>query len=84
MTFAQVLQPAIDMAENGFPIGERMAGAIAASKKLKKYPSSVKVYYPGGARRSRATSSRIPDLARTLRKLVEAEKANAAKAGTRR
>ena len=25
MTFAQVLQPAIDMAENGFPIGERMA-----------------------------------------------------------
>ena len=25
MTFAQVLQPAIEMAENGFPIGERMA-----------------------------------------------------------
>ena len=30
MTFAQVLQPAIDMAENGFPIGERMAGAKAS------------------------------------------------------
>src|ERR671939_1855365 len=29
MTFAQVLQPAIDIAENGFPIGERMAAAIA-------------------------------------------------------
>src|SRR6267154_925761 len=48
MTFAQVLQPAIEMAENGFPIGERMAGAIATSKKLKKYPTSVRVYFPGG------------------------------------
>ena len=36
MTFAQVLQPAIEMAEGGFPIGERMAGAIASSRKLKK------------------------------------------------
>src|SRR5438094_2744250 len=49
MTFAQVLQPAIEMAENGFPIGERMAGAIATSRKLKKYPTSMKVYFPGGA-----------------------------------
>src|SRR5690349_3995136 len=48
MTFADVLQPAIDVAENGFPIGERMAAAIATSKKLKKYPTSVKVYFPGG------------------------------------
>src|SRR5437773_3825976 len=48
MTFAQVLQPAIEMAEGGFPIGERMAGAIKGSRKLNKYPSSVKVYYPGG------------------------------------
>ena len=48
MTFAQVLQPAIETAENGFPIGERMAGAIAGSRKLKKYPTSVKVYFPGG------------------------------------
>src|SRR5438445_6408738 len=28
MSFAQVLQPAIEIAEGGFPIGERMAGAI--------------------------------------------------------
>src|SRR6266478_6397656 len=48
MTFAQVLQPAIEMAENGFPIGERMAGAIATTKKLRKYPTSVKIYFPGG------------------------------------
>src|SRR5436190_4293244 len=77
MTFAQVLQPAIEMAENGFPIGERMAGAIATSKKLKKYPSSVKVYFPGGAAPKPGDLFKNPDLARTLRKLVDAEKAAA-------
>jgi gamma-glutamyltranspeptidase/glutathione hydrolase len=79
MTFAQVLQPAIDVAENGFPIGERMAAAIATSKKLKKYPTSVKVYFPGGEAPKPGDVFRNPDLGRTLRKLVEAEKQNAGK-----
>jgi len=79
MSFAQVLQPAIETAENGFPIGERMAGAIASSRKLKKYPSSVKVYYPNGAPPKAGEIFRNPDLARTLHKLVDAEKENASK-----
>ena len=79
MTFAQVLQPAIDIAEYGFPIGERMASAIAGSRKLKKYPSSVKVYFPNGAAPKPGDIFRNPDLGRTLRKLVEAEKASASK-----
>jgi len=79
MSFAQVLQPAIETAENGFPIGERMAGAIATSRKLKKYPSSVKVYFPNGAAPKPGDVFRNPDLARTLRKLVDAEKENAAR-----
>src|SRR5438552_12062338 len=79
MNFAQVLQPAIDMAENGFPIGERMAAAIASSRKLKKYPTSMKVYFPGGQAPKAGDVFRNPDLARTLRKLVEAEKASASK-----
>ena len=79
MSFAQVLQPAIEIAENGFPIGERMAGAIASSKKLKKYPTSVKLYFPNGAAPKAGDIFRNPDLARTLRSLVDAEKQNAAK-----
>jgi gamma-glutamyltranspeptidase / glutathione hydrolase len=79
MTFAQVLQPAIETAEGGFPIGERMAGAIKGSRKLKKYPSSVKVYYPGGEAPKPGDIFKNPDLGRTLRKLVEAEKENASK-----
>ena len=79
MSFGQVLQPAIDMAEKGFPIGERMAAAIVGSKKLKKYPSSVKVYFPGGEAPKAGDIFRNPDLARTLRRLVDAEKENASK-----
>jgi gamma-glutamyltranspeptidase len=44
MTFAQVLEQAIDVAENGFPIGDGLARAIAGSKKIRKYPTSRKVY----------------------------------------
>ncbi|HJZ72617.1 MAG TPA: gamma-glutamyltransferase [Vicinamibacterales bacterium] len=79
MSFAQVLQPAIETAENGFPIGERMAGAIAGSRKLKKYPTSVKLYYPNGAAPKAGDVFRNPDLGRTLHKLVEAEAQNASK-----
>src|SRR5215510_2092826 len=79
MTFAQVLQPAIEIAENGFPIGERMATAIRTSRKLKKYPSSVKVYFPGGEAPKAGDIFKNPDLGRTLRKLIEAEKEAAGK-----
>ena len=43
MTFEKVLQQAIDMAENGFPLQANLARAMA-SNKLAKYPSSKKVY----------------------------------------
>jgi gamma-glutamyltranspeptidase/glutathione hydrolase len=79
MTFAQVLQPAIDMAENGFPIGDRMAAAIAGTRKLKKYPTTMKVYFPDGAAPKPGDIFRNRDLARTLRKLVDAEKATESK-----
>src|SRR5204863_396199 len=79
MTFAQVLQPAIDTAESGFPIGDRMAAAIAGSRKLKKYPTSVKVYLPGGAAPKPGDIFKNADLARTLRRLVDAEKESVGK-----
>ena len=79
MSFAQVLAEAIDLADNGFPIGDSMSHAIAASQKIKKYPSSMKVYLPGNRAPQSGEVFRNPDLARTLRRLVEAEKQNAAK-----
>jgi gamma-glutamyltranspeptidase/glutathione hydrolase len=78
-TFAEVLQPAIELADGGFPIDERMAAAIASSRKLKKYPTSMKVYYPNGQAPKPGEIFKNPDLARTLKRLVEAERAGAAK-----
>ncbi|HEY2945191.1 MAG TPA: gamma-glutamyltransferase [Vicinamibacteria bacterium] len=79
MSFEQVLQPTIDLAEKGFPLSERLARTIASSKKIRKYPSTVKVYLPGGQPPVAGEIFRNPDLARTLTKLVEAERAASGK-----
>src|SRR5262252_388050 len=74
MSFEQVLQPAIDLAENGFPLSERGASYIAESKKILKYPTTVRIYLPDGHAPKAGDILKNPDLARTLKKLVEAEK----------
>ena len=75
MTFAQVLERAIDVAEHGYPIGDGLARAIASSKKIRKYPTTMKVYVPDGRAPQPGELFRNPDSARMLRKLVDAEKA---------
>jgi gamma-glutamyltranspeptidase / glutathione hydrolase len=80
MTFEQVLQPAIDLADKGFPLSEKLARAIATTKKIRKYPSTMRVYFPDEQHPPKPGDIfRNPDLARTLRALVESEKAAAAK-----
>jgi gamma-glutamyltranspeptidase/glutathione hydrolase len=79
MSFEQVLQPAIDLAENGFPLSEYGAAYIAESKKILKYPTTVKIYLPNGQPPKAGQILKNPDLARTLKKLVEAERANQSK-----
>jgi gamma-glutamyltranspeptidase/glutathione hydrolase len=79
MSFEQALKDAIDLAENGFPISNGLARTIERSKKLRKYPSSVRVYYQNGQAPGPGEIFRNPDLARTLKKLVETEKQNAGK-----
>jgi gamma-glutamyltranspeptidase / glutathione hydrolase len=73
MTFAQVLQPAIEVAEQGFPLPPGLARSMGSAK-LRKYPSSVKVYMPGGKAPEAGSIFRNPDAGRTLRKLVDAER----------
>ena len=79
MSFEKVLEQAIDLAENGFPIGNSMARAIATSRKITKYPSTTKIYLPDGKPPNPGDIFRNPALARTLKKLVEAEKQSASK-----
>src|SRR5580704_7576441 len=70
-TFAEVLQPAIELAERGVPIGGR--GMNNAS--LKKYPTSLQLFAPpDGKNWQDGEVWKNPNLARTWRRLVEAEK----------
>jgi len=69
-TLGELLQPAIDLCEHGVPMG-RMLNSPA----LAKYPTSKQVYgAPDGQRWKDGEVWKNPDLARTFRKLVEAEK----------
>lgn len=72
-TFAEVLQPAIELAEKGFPAPEALASS-AKSKDLLKYESSKRTYGRDGGPKA-GHLWRNPELGRTLRRLVEAEKA---------
>ncbi len=78
MSFRQVLAPAIAMAEKGFPVSEGFARAINMSRKLREFPTSVKLFQHEGPWQA-GDIFRNPDLARTLQKLVDAEKENAGK-----
>jgi gamma-glutamyltranspeptidase / glutathione hydrolase len=79
MTFEQVLQPALELAEQGFPLSDRLARAIETTRKIRKYPSTMRVYMPGGHAPKGGDVFKNTDLARTLKRLIEAEKASATK-----
>jgi gamma-glutamyltranspeptidase/glutathione hydrolase len=79
MSFAEVLAPAIEMARDGFPLNNQLAAAMARTKKLRKYPSSVQTYLAGGRDPKPGDVWKNPHLARTLERLVEAERENAGK-----
>ncbi|MFN7925089.1 MAG: gamma-glutamyltransferase family protein [Bryobacteraceae bacterium] len=73
-SFAEVVQPAIELAD-GMPIDEMRAGSIARSRKFFEiWPTSMRVFVPNGQLLRPGEIFRQPDLARTLRKMVEAEK----------
>jgi gamma-glutamyltranspeptidase/glutathione hydrolase len=72
MTFKQVLAPAIELAERGYPLSEAYARSMG-SEQLLKYPSSARLYAPGGKRWKEGEIFKNTDFARTLRRLVDAE-----------
>lgn len=73
MSFAQVLAPAIELAERGYPLSESYA-RMMGSEQLLKYPSSARLYAPGGRRWKEGDIFKNADFARTLQRLVDVEK----------
>ena len=87
MSLKDVLEPAIQMAD-GYPIEQQLAGTIEREKaRIKEWPYSKAVFltHLGEAREAPEAGEifRQPDLAATLRKLVETEQ-QALKAGKSR
>src|SRR6266853_1242070 len=68
-SFGELLAPAIELAERGVSLGRMLN-----SRGLAKYPTSVRLYAPDGKIWKDGELFKNPDLARTLRRLVEAEK----------
>jgi gamma-glutamyltranspeptidase / glutathione hydrolase len=79
-TFAEVLQPAIELAERGLPIGGNGFNARTFTRYADKYPTTKKLFGPPNGQRWQVGEVwKNPDLAQTLRRLVEAEKEAAPK-----
>jgi len=77
LSFSQVLQPAIELAEHGFPLYEDLHDAIALNvdRFTTLYPTTGEIYCPGGRVPEVGEVFRNPDLANTLKLLCHAEKA---------
>ncbi len=68
MSRRRLLKPAIDAAERGFGISERLArGLKSYNKQFNEFPSTAKVFTKGGEPYEEGEMLRQRDLARTLR-----------------
>jgi gamma-glutamyltranspeptidase / glutathione hydrolase len=67
-SLAETLEPAIALADAGFPINRFLASDIASNQqKLASWPATAAVFLPGGHPLQEGAVLRQPDLARTLR-----------------
>ncbi len=83
MTFEQVVTPALELAEHGYPLPERVQSAFASQAADKdgpmwNYPSLREVFMPGDRVIEVGEKFVQKDLARTFKRLIEVEQDNAA------
>jgi gamma-glutamyltranspeptidase/glutathione hydrolase len=72
MKLAEILKPAIDYAENGFPVTEVIGGSWrGAEKALARYPDAAKTYLRNGKAPRAGELFKNPFLARTYRELAK-------------
>src|SRR2546422_423944 len=70
MRLAEVIQPAIELAENGFPVNFWLA-RDAADPRTSYYAETAEVFRPGGVPVTQGQILRQPDLAKTLRLIAK-------------
>ena len=67
----EILAPAIDYAENGFPVTELIAWYMKQSESLARYPGFAETYMPNGHTPRKGEVFKNPYLASTLKKIAE-------------
>lgn len=75
MNFTQVAAPAIELAEEGFPLYSGLRNVISSYSQVftELYPSTGKIYLPEGRLLEEDELLRNPDWAGTLRRMCQAE-----------
>ena len=74
--FAEVAQPAIELARDGFPLGRFVAGIIKANESAyRRWPTSAPIYLPGGRVPQAGEIFVQTDLGRTLAYLADEDRA---------
>ena len=76
MSFAEIAQPTIDLAENGFPVYDGLHQRLAADKVkyTELYPTTGEIYFRNGSAPQTGELIRNPDFGAMLRSLCDAEK----------
>ncbi len=79
LSFGEVVQPAIELAENGYPVYQSLHDSLRSNqaKFTEQYPSTGEVYLTSGRAPAVGALHRNPDWAETLRILCRAERAAA-------
>ena len=80
MSFEQVVTPALELAEGGFPIPSTLSSAvrgIVAREDVSGWPSTKEVFFPQGRALDTMDVLRQPDLARTFKRLIDIERSHA-------
>ena len=74
-SFAEVAQPAIEYAEQGFPMPEEFGGFLRGYRNIMMlWPDSMQYFYPEGKLVKVGEVFREPTYAKTLHQLVDAER----------
>jgi gamma-glutamyltranspeptidase/glutathione hydrolase len=74
-SFAQVAAPAIEYADQGYPVPEELGGMLKNYRQIMSlWPDSMKFFYPDGQITPRGSILKEPMLANTLRELAAAER----------
>ncbi len=73
-SFAEVVEPAITLARDGFPVQPSLADSLAAQEaRYRRWPMNAAIYLPGGQPPRTGETLVQSDLAGTLQRMADAE-----------